>query len=276
MPSKRIWLERWEKENLQRQPSRSILVKFCKPEHNLLNGCQTIRFGSFQYYREMDPNFAGIADENEGRETILVNSAVGQGSQEAIETLEELTGIGAGNHYIQFLNINFATTFRNCYIWCCSRIPRARVGSQGLRFNEEYTSHYAIKDGKLLAKCLTQLLYDSIFRIPFEDSAREKLNQLSRQNRLKELQIGCIHQDVVYVDEKKSIIEHGEAFPYAKNVPREFRPIFVKTKKYSLDCESRFVFIFQHPQFGILQVYKEPYDLQILPDYWAKLPIAAL
>ena len=41
------------------------IVKFCKKEHNISKGCNTLQLGTFKYYRDMDPSFS-IADEKEG------------------------------------------------------------------------------------------------------------------------------------------------------------------------------------------------------------------
>jgi len=49
------------------------LVKFCKPKHNIMKECHTIQFGTLEHYRDLDPAFAPIADENEGIESTDVD-----------------------------------------------------------------------------------------------------------------------------------------------------------------------------------------------------------
>ncbi len=41
------------------------LIKYCKSEHNIRDNCNTIQLGTFDYYREMNPDFS-IADPKEG------------------------------------------------------------------------------------------------------------------------------------------------------------------------------------------------------------------
>ncbi len=42
----------------------NFLIKYCRKEHNIFAECNTIRLGTLDYYREMDPAFT-ISDPNE-------------------------------------------------------------------------------------------------------------------------------------------------------------------------------------------------------------------
>lgn len=42
-----------------------MIAKYCKKEHNILNGCQTIKLGTLREYRKNYPGFT-IQDEEEG------------------------------------------------------------------------------------------------------------------------------------------------------------------------------------------------------------------
>ena len=70
----------------------SFFVKFFRPEHNTLNRSHTIRFGTLDYYRELDPTFS-IADAEEGREsTDIVSADSDNASPKVKERLSILKG----------------------------------------------------------------------------------------------------------------------------------------------------------------------------------------
>jgi len=109
------------------------------------------------------------------------------------------------------------------------------------------------------------LLANSISSSAFADSTREIIQGLSVREMRHEISLDVFHQDVIYVDEKRSIIEQGQVNPYVQGIPRPLRPLFVKPKKYAGDQEYRFVFLFQHKHYGQLAVRKDPVDIPILP-----------
>lgn len=236
------------------------LVKFCKPEHNLLDRCHNIRFGTLEYYREMDPSFT-ISDPDEGCEKVVVKSIeTDKASTEAYTTIPP----DLRAPYIAIKGINFDLTFPNCYIFCCSKVKIPIDKDFGKNFDPAYSSSYSITNPHIFAGLLANLLQTYIKRGNFADAAKVSLEQLSI-GEMMGISIAYYFREVIYVDEKISTIEEGQLSPYIKEIPQQLRPIFVKLTKFSSDKEFRFVFTIQHKSFGILPVSKEPVDLPILP-----------
>jgi hypothetical protein len=238
----------------------STLVKFCKPEHNILDRCYTVRLGTFEYYREMDPSFA-IADAAEGRESTNINSMdSAAASPEAVAAVAAIAPLP----HIQIKDIRFNVTFPNCYIWCCSRLAEPITAAYGARFDNAYTSCYRIKDAARFGEHLSALLMTNITRTAFADPARAILDGLSIAE-MGEITLSVFHRDVLYVDEKLSAIDEGQHSAYVRGIPPVLRPIFVKPTKYADDREYRFVFLFEHRRHGSLAVRREPVDLPVIP-----------
>jgi hypothetical protein len=217
----------------------STLVKFCKPEHNILDRCHTVRVGTFEYYREMDPTFA-IADATEGRESTNISSMdTAVASPEAVAAVAAIAPLP----HIQIKDIRFNVEFPNCYIWCCTRLAEPITTALGNRFDDGYTSFYKIKDAARFGEHLMSLLMTYITRSAFADPARAILDGLSI-GEMGEITLNVFHRDVLYADEKLSAIDEGQLSAYVRGIPSALRPIFVKPTKYADDREYRFVFLF--------------------------------
>ena len=237
-----------------------MLIKFCKPEHNILDRSHTIRFGTFEYYREMNPEFS-IADAAEGIEINNVDSMnSATSSPEAVEAVRAIAPLP----HIHIKDMQVKNTFPNCYIWCCSKVPETVSENYGDRFSKEYTSSYEIKDPMRFAEHLFSILMTNVTRIAFSDSSRSIIDSLPISD-MGEISLKVIHRDVLYVDEKISDIKEGTINPYIQEIPPALRPIFVKPTKYSDDKEYRFVFLFEHRRHGALSVRKDPMDLPVIP-----------
>ena len=239
----------------------TTLVKYCKPQHNLLDRCHTIRIGTIEYYRDMDPSFL-IADPTEGTETVkMTNQPMANASPEAAAFIKEQLGSGP---YNSFQNFNFNLTFPNSYIWCCSQINKKSIDNHGKRFDDEYTSFYTIPNPGKFAEYIVSLLMTNISRNSFTDKTREIFDDLTIRE-MGEISIALFHREIFYVDEKVSKIDEGFFKAYAPEIPRELRPVFVKPMKHAEDHEYRFLFLFQHRRYGALPVRSDPVDLTVLP-----------
>ena len=133
----------------------ATLLKFCKPEHNILNKCHEIRFGTLQDYREMNPSFS-IADQDEGREYTDIISA--DPTNTTSEALKKIPPAWRGATISYSL---VETTFPNCYIWCCSMSDKPVSPEMGLIFHKEYTSYYEITDAFRFCDILVPLIITS-------------------------------------------------------------------------------------------------------------------
>ena len=118
-------------------------VKFCRPEHNILNGCQTIRFGTLEYYRQLDPSSV-LADSMEGRETTDIRIADSQNASPEVKEMFPLLK----NRNVTIQNSKAGIQSPNCWVWCCSIIqkdfPNDSLKEFGKKLNKNYTSFYAI------------------------------------------------------------------------------------------------------------------------------------
>ena len=98
------------------------LIKYCKKEHNLLDGCNTIQLGTLDYYRN---NFKGeqdlINDRNEGVANFLD---------------------GQSNYFVN-------QTMPNCYIFSAT-LKHFTEEQAKKEFEEGYDSFYGIEDSKIL------------------------------------------------------------------------------------------------------------------------------
>ncbi len=237
------------------------LVKFCKPEHNLLDRSNTIRLGTLEYYRDMDPSFAGIADATEGQDSTLINSI--DTSTASPESLAAIGPFAQAKHW-QIENIRLNIIFPNCYIWCCSRLRGPITPEQGTQYDEAYTSSYEIKNARQFGEHLALLLMTNITRTAFVDAARGRIDEFSI-SEMRAISINMFHGHVLYVDEKISTIDEGLLSPYVRAIPQPLRPIFVKPTEFAENQEYRFVFLFEHQRYGSFAVRKDPVDLPVLP-----------
>lgn len=235
------------------------LIKFCKPEHNILDRCRTIRFGTLEYYRDLDSSFM-ISDTSEGMETTLVKSL-----DKPTASAEALASLGAiaNAKTIRIRDGRIQTIFPNCYIWCCSRLHEPVTPNQGTQYDQDYTSCYEITDVRQFSNQLGRILLNNITRTAFRKDARKKIDAFSIAE-MNELSIQMVQKDVVYVDEKISSIEEGKLSSYFPDIPHPYRQLFVKHKEYEKDQEYRIVFIIQHPNHGYFAVQQDPVDLPII------------
>jgi hypothetical protein len=246
---------------LRRRSQMARLVKYCRPEHSPLNGCTTIRLGTLQYYRELDPDFQGIADMSEGLDTIEVNNLKMETATR--DARSAVGGILPDMPYIHVSDMRLYQTFPNSYVFCCSILSKGNQRDRGAEFDPGYTSCYEIKDVPEFARRLAQMLNSTVRIDHFSDAAREQLKQLSIQEW--GVTVGWYLGPVRYVPHKVSQIENGVLRSYVEEIPIKLRSVFVKPQKYENDQEFRMIFLMQHPRLGILDVRKDPVDLSILP-----------
>ena len=238
-------------------------MKFCRPEHNILNRCHTIRFGTLEYYREMDPSFA-IADSEEGRESMDIQSVSSENASPEVRKMFPV--LERGGTHIEFSKMT--TTGPNCWIWCCSLVPQgcseSDLMTKGKSIDSAYTSSFGITNRFRFAECLTEILANSL---PVSSGLAKSLKDILGRFTVREmnqLRVRSCHNVVEYIEEKKQTIDRGQVSPYS-NLPPFLRRIFTKPKTFARDKEYRFAFWLEHPLHGVLSVQKDPIDLPILP-----------
>ncbi|MCA9461864.1 MAG: hypothetical protein KC590_06985 [Nitrospira sp.] len=245
--------------------SPSYLVKFCRPEHNILNRCHTIRFGTLEYYRELESKLL-IADKEEGREsTDIVSVDSTNASPQVKEMFPILKGANVTIQYCKSI-----ITAQNCWIWCCSLIPQStnddELASKGKEFDDGYTSWFGITNRFHFAERLNDLLANSITVRDVVAESHKKLIENFTIREMNEIRVACHHNVVEYTDKKAHIVDKGQVKNYSDSKLSDFlRPIFIKPKTFAHNNEYRFAFWLQHPLHGIIPVQKDPIDLPIFP-----------
>ena len=240
-----------------------MLFKFCKPEHNPLNGASTLRLGTLEYYRDMDPAFA-IADPLEGVDTYRVNYIQdAPNSHETRQFLESNGMVFEGQRGI-LKDVTFVQRYPNCYIWCCRRLTAQPNSTDGVGLSPEYTSWYQIPHIGNFCNYLTDRIRDELTVNVFSPEAQQYIFDHSLE--LGDVEIIRMGGPVLYVEKKQGMYDVDGVRHYA-SLPAELRPIFVKTGKYRDDIEYRFVFAFACPKTGtLLAVKPEPWDVMATPS----------
>lgn len=269
-------------------------IKFCNKKHNLKNGSPTIQLGTFQYYREMDPEFS-IADSSEG--TIKYISNVPKDKPLTL-TSDQLNGISASagisysskgsaaprwpspikysmtNGVQTFLengNIEWSGileieyTFPNAYIFCLSIFEDDEEIPDPCTIDENYDSYYEIKNkdidnfiNEIKNKLHQSLTYQDIdfTKLPAPASVSMPLQIMFITPSVKEVQ---------YVKNREIILNTPEDFEANALVNRYAEIIFEKSEKHTHENEFRIAYFLQHPKLGALSAFKNPKILDINP-----------
>lgn len=203
--------------------SNQHFVKFCKEEHNIIKGCQTLHLGTLEYYRNLDPKFS-IADSNEG----------------VASTFGDKYGNKIVNSFLP----------ENCYIFSLSK-KDYEVSSNP--FDKEYNSKYYLWSSSInnFIKRLGYLLSNTLTVEDLTEMSQKRL--LSRSiNDLTALNIRAKSDHVKYVDEKS----FSSSITNTKSISDTI--IFTKNQKYKNDEEFRIYFMITHPEIGDLSVKTSP------------------
>jgi hypothetical protein len=239
-----------------------MLVKYCKPEHNPLQGCKTIRLGTLQYYREMDPSFS-IADEHEGKESYSINVVHGSNNYADgaafLERCGIISGLGANS---AFTRCEVDITFPNSYIWCCKQVDGQWSPGYGQSLDKEYTSSYSIDTPKEFGLTLAKALYSKVELDMFTERAQKYIT--SQSLKLSDLKLQCAAAPVRYVPKKQGMYGDHFTLHYENELPEFYRPAFVKPEKYKFDTEFRYALVFTCPKTGRgLPVKTDPFDMDV-------------
>src|SRR3989338_1827223 len=129
------------------------LFKYCKSEHNVTKGCQTLRLGTLEFYLTLE-FFHPSADPTEGKRRMI-----GSAGTYSVNDLSALTGgrivnRNGGNYSIIAGNVNLNFDEVNCYIFSCSLNPKKNF------FN--YDSCYLLEDAESVAMSIQNMLNEQI------------------------------------------------------------------------------------------------------------------
>jgi len=239
------------------------LIKYCKKEHNIFKGCDTIRLGTLDYYREMDPSF-NIADPGEA--TFQYTSA-GNPLALSVDQMERLTDgrwTAAGDPNRPFMraekggNIIKQKEFPNCYIFCTCRFHELYNKKKfAHKFNPNYDSSYMITNVSLFSRDLAQILFRQFMLEDLAESDTEKMKDLPIVD-IKDIGLQIYSGSVAYVKSRELSFSQETFEDTLKNIPDKYQILFMKKKGDEDQREFRFAFVFSHPLLGTLTVKKEP------------------
>lgn len=269
------------------------IVKFCKKEHNIQLGCHTIQLGSFDYYRNLDPEFS-IADAEEGSITYLcinnddlvinsrqLNAIMGGGAKltdkdspnphSSIGQVRikmdgsELVGQPDGTVKIKPGKIETEVSYPNSYIFCCSILEEGVKPDPKLVSND-YNSFYKISSSKTqeFANTICGLIAQNILIRDIKlDDERIKESHLFTLGQAPNVK--CMHGPVDYINDKTVHLSDAADFDDNNWVKIFYQSMFKKDIKYIDDKEYRFVFFIEHPIHKFLPVTNIPKILDLNP-----------
>lgn len=269
------------------------IVKYCKKQHNIKEGCPTLHLGTFDYYRNLDPNFS-IADAEEGFinyfckptpdlviDSKLYNNITGGAVQlidkdspspaKALGAVQlnmkggEFIGQEDGSTLIKPGEIESKVNYPNSYIFCCSIVENIEEIDPS-KISKDYDSFYKIPEkninefGTKMCQLITQNL--AIGDIKYED---EKLTKSHILTLGQTPIVKFMHGPVQYVEDKTITLSKPQDFEEHSWTKIYFESMFKKDKKYETDKEYRFVFIIEHPVHRILPVIEKPKIITLNP-----------
>jgi len=269
------------------------LIKYCKKEHNIKLGCPTIQLGTFDYYRNMDPNFS-IADAEEGfikytckaEDNLQIDSrhfnAISGGavllsdkdSPNPTKSLGrvnikmnggEYIGQEDGTTLIKPGTIESEVFYPNSYMFCCS-IHDGNEEIKPEKISKDYNSHYSIPRKNIqdfantMCNVLTQNLLIGDIKYENEKLVESHLMTLGQAPNIR-----CLHGPVEYVKEKTIILKEPKDFEENNWTKIFFQSMFKKHEDYRTDNEYRFVFIIEHQVHRILSVVEKPKIIKLNP-----------
>ena len=269
------------------------IIKYCKEEHNIQLGCHTLQLGTFDYYRNLDPEFS-IADAEEGSikyfcnsdNDLVINSRqfnaiTGGGAKitdkdspnppSSVDAVKikmqggEYVGQPDGTVKIKPGEVETEVFYPNSYVFCCS-ILDAGVEPDPKSVSDEYNSFYKIKSSKIneFANSICQLIAQNILigdlKLESEKILDSHILSFGQTPIVK-----CIHGPVKYTDDKTVILSSPEDFDEHNWMKIFFQSMLKKDSKYFNDKEYRFVFIIEHPVHRFLPVLSKPKILDLNP-----------
>lgn len=268
------------------------LIKFCKEEYNVANGCDTLQLGTFQFYRELDPSFS-IADGEEGfiqyhgpEEQITINA----------EQLNSITGgamhitdastagqpsfqnpggthISLSGHTIIFEDgvmrahldgeIDIKVFYPNAYMFCMSILEDDDVPDPS-SISNEYDSYYEI-DPKTIGKFIEGVGTALSSQLALGDIKIDGFMEQPLANMRQPFAIQNTQGPVQYVPETEIRLNRPEDFTENRFYDIYQESMFKKNQSYLGDKEFRIVFFIRHPQYGFVSANPAPKILNMKP-----------
>ena len=246
-----------------------ILIKYCQREHNICQGCDTLRLGTLDYYKKLDSTFTGDPTEA----TFELTNA-GNPLALSIDQTEKLTDgrwTGAGDSTRQLLKVEKggklikSVKFPNCYIFCTCRFHQEYNKKEfAKKFDPNYDSSYMITNVPMFTRSLAEVLLKHVKLEDLSEDDAKKLSGLSIMD-IRDIGLQIYSAPVVYTESKEKVFSQENFEESLKKIPNQYQVLFLKENKYSFQREFRFVFAFSHPVLGILSVKEQPKTLNLNP-----------
>lgn len=269
------------------------LIKYCKSEHNIANGCKTLQLGTFDYYREADPTWS-IADTSEGfilyrgpTTPITVGaSALNAVSGGAIHitdstTIHEKPLRAPGSVHFKDANSNYVVTpeglratigpdlevrlcYPNSYIFCVACLSDGEAPNPP-SVSAEYDSYFYLSKTADITAFISYVAKALCDQLVVGDLNLEGLGDVPYNQLSLPVEAIVLHNMVTYVADKTIRLTSEEDFTKNRYTDIYFESMFRKPAGYAANAEYRFVFLLKHPVLGILPVKKIPKLLQLMP-----------
>lgn len=242
------------------------LVKYCARKYNAALGAPTLQLGTLEYYRALDPRFAG----DPGEATHAVAFRQGVELKLTPELGNRLFGgnVGATGGDLTMVahlpGAHMKGTVNNAYIFCVSRSTPddppslSRAGE----IDPSYDSMWEITDRLAFRDAVGAALLEVITLSHLDDWSVQRLTSVP----IKELglQVRMLDKPVEYLESREHKIETPDD---AASVPDYMdamaRAVFAKEKRDERQREHRFVYLVTHPRLGLLSVKADPIQIPL-------------
>lgn len=221
--------------------SNPSLFKFCAPEHNLVEGCNTVRLGTLWSFRKEENTH--LRDEGEGEFEFRIEfpslTPVSQAWISEIQVDNEgsarIGELQFNNGVVSLRTVSLKGSYSNGWIFCVSKSSSA-AGN----ISKAHPSKWMISGEKVgeFGQYLGHLLWQSITA---DDLPADLLKNHSLQEIQKDLQLSFDARDVEYVERVQSIRSEAD-FPVEKLRELKGKIPYLKPKSFADENEFRFAF----------------------------------
>lgn len=238
------------------------LVKFCRAEHNIVEGCPTIHLGTLDYYRSLEGK-SPIGDAGEGRYQLSFEEGV---KATITDELSErafggaIKGEGgplemAAQSSESFLRIDVS----NCYLFCASLWPDKRqpCSTDASAISPAYDSMYEIVDPQAFQQLLTTTIAN---QLAFSDLTAWSIAEVrARPVDERYLWVHGQRREVEYLDKRAKAIRHASDLAHLETHQEALdHALYTKEKCHAKDREFRFVFMVADARRRMLSVKEQP------------------
>lgn len=253
---------------LRDSPWEPHLVKYCERRFNAAAESKTIKIGTLDYYRRLDPSFT-IADATEGIYSIKVVRGDGDG----VLTRDQVECVSGGTVSLTSemrlnpdgeMNLTWQAT--NCFVFSATVLDdESQLSKAAARaISPEYDSWYAIQSPSQFSMHIG----NAILRLQRKSVlAAESLESLASSPLGGEsaLRLRMKHGRVRYVDSRELTVPAHQLDSLPDIYELKQWSAFLKTADHSAQSEYRFTWWIESAVHGALDVAPDPVLLKLNP-----------